>query len=256
MKKIETTITDGVLHIELSRPEAKNTMDNVFFEEMVAALTIAEENEEVGVVLISGRGDVFCAGADLKGLQKNRGLLLGDSVNWPGNRMAMMMARMQKPIVAAVHGAAFGGGVTMLLCCDFVVAAEGTKFGTPFAKLGICTELGSSYLLPLVVGMRKAKEWVLLGDVFDASEALEAGLVNSVVPPEKLMEKAYSYVSKLKKVSPRSIRAIKRLMSDAHIGALSQTLLKECETLGERFNSTDFDEALAAFAEKREPDFN
>jgi enoyl-CoA hydratase/carnithine racemase len=256
MSKIETSLNDGVFHIEFTRPEAKNPMDNEFFQEMRKALTKAEENPEARVVLISGRGEGFCSGADLKALRKDRGVLTGDSVSWPGNLMALKMALMTKPIVAAVHGVAFGGGVTMLLYCDFVVAAEGTKFCTPFSKLGLCTELGSSLLLPLAVGMRKAKEWALLGDVFDASEAHEAGFVNTVVPREELMERAGKYISKLKDACPSSLRAIKRLMIEAHLGVLGQTLIKEYESLDKGLKSPEFTEALEAFAEKRKPDFS
>ncbi len=256
MKKIATTTREGVFHIELNRPEAKNPMDNELFDEIVAALREAEENPDVRVVLLSGRGEGFCSGADLKALKKDRTSLKGDGLNWSGNRMAMTLARMEKPLVAAVHGVAYGGGVTMLLYCDFVVAAEGTKFCTPFSKLGICTELGSSYLLPLAVGMRKAKEWALLGDVFDAAEALSVGFVNAVVPPERLMEKAGEYVAKLKGAAPSSVRAIKRLMTDAHLGALSRTLLLECDALQQGLNSAECEEALNAFAEKRKADFS
>jgi enoyl-CoA hydratase/carnithine racemase len=255
MSRIETSFTDGVFHIELSRPEARNPMDNEFFREMRDAFTSAEENPEVRVVLISGRGEGICSGADLKALRKDRGVLTGDSVSWPGNLMALTMALMTKPIVAAVHGVAFGGGVTMLLYCDFVVAAEGTRFCTPFSRLGLCTELGSSLLLPLAVGMRKAKEWALLGEVFEASEALEAGFVNAVVPRDELMERAGKYLSKLKDACPSSLRAIKRLMIEAHLGVLTQTLIREYEALDKGLNSPEFTEALEAFAEKRKPDF-
>jgi len=256
MRTIETSLSDGVCHIELARPEAKNPMDNEFFREMREALTRAEDNPEARVVLISGRGEGFCSGADLKALRQDRGVLTADSVTWPGNLMALTMALLTKPIVAAVHGVAFGGGVTMLLYCDVVVAAEGTRFCTPFAKLGLCTELGSSLLLPLAVGMRKAKEWALLGDVFDAAEALEAGFVNAVVPRDELMTRAGKYIAKLKSACPSSLRAIKRLMTEAHLGVLGQTLIKEYEALDKGLHSPELTEALEAFAAKRKPDFS
>jgi 2-(1,2-epoxy-1,2-dihydrophenyl)acetyl-CoA isomerase len=136
-----------------------------------------------------------------------------------------------------------------------MVGAGAARFCMPFSQVGMCTELGSSYLLPFYVGMHKAKEWALLGETFDAAEALEAGLVKSVAPVDQVTERAGRYVERLESCAPRSLRATKRLMAAAHRVALANILLAEAEELRVGFRSEEAAEAIDAFAARRKPDF-
>jgi len=178
------TTEHQVRHLRFGQPGVRNLMDDAWFDALEAHLGEADRDPAVRVVLLSAEGDAFCSGANLKGVQ--HGLL---SQGYEQSALARLLRRLttfEKPLVAAVHGLAIGGGTTLLLHCDFVYAAEGTRFQMPFAKLGLVPEFGSSYLLPLNAGMRLASELVLLArhagverqDVAHAHGLLEHELVH------------------------------------------------------------------------------
>jgi enoyl-CoA hydratase/carnithine racemase len=255
-QNVVTTVADGVLHIELADPDGVNAMDNDMFAALDEAFRRGEDDATVRVTLLSSRGKIFSAGANLKAVAESRANPVPQDLgSWPANAAVRTLARATKPTVAAVHGAAAGGGATILLSCDFVVAAEGTRFQLPFAQLGINSELASSYLLPMFVGMRKAREWLLLAEPFDAAEALQAGFINAVVPREQLMDRARQYVDRLKSNAPRSMRTIKRLLMHSHIAAIDAILEDEGALIREGFSSGEMQEALSAFLGRRKPDF-
>jgi enoyl-CoA hydratase/carnithine racemase len=256
-QSIVTTVADGVLHIELADPAGVNGMDNEMFAALDEAFRLGDDDASVRVMLLSSRGKIFSAGANLKSIAGTSGNPVPQDLgSWPANAVIRTLARATKPTVAAVHGAAAGGGATILLSCDFVVAAEGTRFQLPFAQLGLSSELASSYLLPMFVGMRKAREWLLLAEPFDAAEALQAGFINAVVPREQLMDRAGQYVSRLKANAPRSMRTIKRLLMHSHMAAVDAILEDEGALIREGFGSEEMKEAISAFLDRRKPDFS
>lgn len=248
-KYLLSTRCDGYQHIEIDNAEKNNTMSPAFFAQLGDALVEAEQAPEVRAILLSARGKLFSAGGDIDGFGD------GFSVS-PIHQFVVEMFRCEKPIVAAVHGAAVGGGATLLLGCDIVVAAEDTKFIFPFSQLGINLELGASYLLPLTVGMRYAMKWALLAEPIGCAEALQAGLVTDVVPADQLLSTAERYVSRLIQLAPRSLRANKRLLRHAHVEALQAVLVEECKELELGVESEEMKEAIAAFKGKRAPDFS
>ncbi len=166
------------------------------------------------------------------------------------------VSHAEKPLVAAVSGVAVGVGTTMLLHCDLVYAADGTKFALPFVNLGLCPEAASSFLLPAIVGYQRAAELLLLGEPFDAAKAHALGIVTEVVPAEILMLRAGDAAKKLAGKPAASLRLTKRLMKRAWMAAIEAALAEEIRHFGERLGSPEAKEAFSAFLEKREPDFS
>jgi enoyl-CoA hydratase/carnithine racemase len=253
-KYLQSTRCEGYQHLEIDYAEKKNAMSPAFFGQLRDAIAAAERDPEVRAVLLSGRGELFCGGADLDVFKDNP--FPGGFSASPIYHCIVEMLRCEKPIVAAVQGAAVGGGATLLLSCDIVVAAEGTKFLFPFSQLGINAELGASYLLPLTVGMRYAAKWLLLAESVGSEEALQAGLVTDVVSADQLLPTAERYVSRLTQLVPRSLRTNKRLLRHAHAAALQGVLMEEFKGLEVGFSSEEMQEAVAAFKGKRTADFS
>src|SRR5215470_13677512 len=167
MSDIVTEQSNGILRVELNRPAKKNAMTAAMYIAMADLLNNVAKDDSVRVLLWHGAGDSFCAGNDIEDFLKNP-MGPGDS---PQSRLIDALTNFDKPIVAAVHGAAIGGGTTMLTHCDFVYAGEGTKFQMPFINLGLVPEFGSSYSVPARIGYLRAAELYLLGLPFDARRA-------------------------------------------------------------------------------------
>jgi enoyl-CoA hydratase/carnithine racemase len=186
MNEILTEFSGSVLRVQFNRPQKKNAMSLAMYAELADRLDQADKNDDVRVVLLHGAGDSFTAGNDLADFV-NHPPGPGDS---PQARFLDALIRFGKPLVAAVHGVAVGGGTTMLMHFDFVYAAEGTKFQIPFINLALVPELGSSYTLPQQFGYLQAAELVFLGAPFNAARAQELGLVTAVVPDPDVLAKA------------------------------------------------------------------
>jgi enoyl-CoA hydratase/carnithine racemase len=247
-------IEQKVLHLRFGQAGVRNLMDDAWFDALEAHLAAAAGDPAVRVVLLSAEGDAFCSGANLKSVQ--HGLLAEGYAKSALARLLQRLTTFDKPIVAAVHGLAIGGGSTLLLHCDFVYAAEGTRFQLPFAKLGLVPEFGSSYLLPLNAGMRLASELVLLGEPFDAATALRAGLLTAVVPADAVLARARQTADALAQMAPGPMARSKRLLRQGHQAALEATFAAEGQALQESVQSPELAEAVSAFLAKRAPDFS
>ncbi|CAN7747904.1 enoyl-CoA hydratase-related protein [Cupriavidus necator] len=246
--------SEHVLTVTFGSPEARNVMNEAWFCELEQRLFEAQQDEQTRVVVLRAQGEAFCAGGDLRGFQA--GPLPEGYVRSAFARLLMRLDDFDKPIVAAVHGSAIGGGTTLLLHCDFAFAAAGTTFQLPFTKLGLVPEFGSSYLLPLHAGMRLANELVLLAQPFDAEKALRAGIVNEVLPPDALMARANATAAALAALPPASMRASKRLLRMGHRAGLAAAMAAEGKALETCFAAEEMQEAIAAFFARREPDFS
>jgi enoyl-CoA hydratase/carnithine racemase len=200
-------------------------------------------------VLWHGAGDSFSAGNDLEDFMKNPPGP-GES---PQARLMRALINFEKPLVAAVQGAAIGGGTTMLAHCDFVYAAESARFQLPFVNLGLVPEFGSSYLLPLRFGHVRAAELILLGKPFDASRAADLGLVTQVVPEEKLLATATETARALAGKPPAAVQASKRLIKEPFREQLEQAVKRENEEFAVRVRSDEAKEVFRAFFAKRQP---
>ena len=253
-RQILTNLQDGVLHLQLNRPEKRNALTQAMYGGLGEAISRADKNGSVRVIFLTGSKDYFCAGNDLKDFQKasNR----TDDQRSQGSLFATAMMATNKPIVAAVAGMAIGIGTTMLLHCDLVYCSKSAQFSMPFINLGLCPEFGSSMLLPMMAGHQRAAELLLLGEVFDAKKAQEVGIVSEIFPDHQLMEEAMKKAKKLAAKPPSAVRLTKSLMKLANKEAVKEFMRIEGGHFKDRLTSPEAREAFAAFFEKRKPDFS
>jgi enoyl-CoA hydratase/carnithine racemase len=251
MSDIITEQSGSILHIQLNRPTKKNAMTSSMYVTLADLLNNAAEDERLRVVLWDGAGDSFSAGNDIEDFLKNPPGP-GES---PQARLMKALIAFDKPLVAAVRGAAIGGGTTMLTHCDFVYASESAKFQMPFINLGLVPEFGSSYSLPSRVGHLRAAELLLLALPFDARRAADLGLVTRVVPDPELLATANETARRLAEKPILALRACKRLIKRSSREQIEQAIRAENEEFASRARSAEAKEAFSAFIEKRPPHF-
>ena len=252
MNPIRTETKDGVLRIEIDRPDKKNALTAAMYQAMADAIKAAEADARVRVLLIHGKADLFTAGNDLQDFLDNP----PRDDNRPVFQFLYGISQAKKPIVAAVAGAAVGIGTTMLLHCDLVYAAPNARLQLPFVNLGLVPEAASSLLLPALIGYQRAAELLLLGEPFSAHKGKEIGLVTEVVPEGELFDTAMAQAMKLAGKPAASLRLTKQLMKQGQTAAVAQRIRLESEHFGERLNSAEAKEAFSAFLQKRKPDFS
>src|SRR5216683_1436459 len=251
MSDIDTERSGSILRIQLNRPAKKNAMTSSMYISLADLLNGAAADDQIRVVLWHGAGDSFCAGNDIEDFLKNP-VGPGES---PQSRLMKAFINFDKPLVAAVHGAAIGGGTTMLTHCDFVYAGESAKFQMPFINLALVPEFGTSYSIPARVGHLRAADLILLGAPFDARRAADLGLVTAVVPDRDLMATATETARKLAAKPAGALQVSKRLMKRPFREQLRAAVKVENEEFVTRLRSADAKEAFTAFIEKRRPDF-
>jgi enoyl-CoA hydratase/carnithine racemase len=239
----------NILRIQMTRPAKKHAMTSSLYITMAEFLEDAAKDDQIRVALWHAAGDSFSAGNDLEDFMKNPPAA-GES---PQSRLMHALINFEKPLVAAVQGAAIGGGTTMLAHCDFVYAGESAKFQLPFVNLGLVPEFGSSCLLPLRFGYLRAAELILLGQPFGALRAAELGLVTSVVPDQQLLATATETAQTLAKKPAGAVQASKRLMKGAFREQLDQAVKFENQVFAERVRSDEAKDAFMAFFAKRKP---
>jgi enoyl-CoA hydratase/carnithine racemase len=253
MSQIEVECDGAVTSIAINRPEKKNALTADMYDALSQAVEEAEADAGVRVLLLHGKGDAFTAGNDLQDfLQKP----WKGQARPPAVRFINAVAHASKPIVAAVHGLVVGVGTTILLHCDLVYAAEETRFMMPFVNLGIVPEAASTVLLPLLIGRQRASELFMLGAPLVAQRAYEIGMVNAVLPVDKLLATAAEAAQALAAKPAAALRATKTLMRRHYQAEVDRALREEVEVISERLESAETREALAAFLEKRKPDFS
>lgn len=250
--EIVTETRDRILSIQINRPDKKNALTRAMYAAMADAITRADDDSGIRAVFLHGTSDCFTAGNDLKDFQAFR----QDGNNKDVSNFLSAISRAKKPIIAAVGGVAVGVGTTMLLHCDLVYAGEGAKFILPFVALGLCPEAASSFLLPKLVGQKRASELLMFGEPFSAARALEFGLVNAVYPDTEFIAKAFAQAQKLAQLPPASIRITKALLNRPVSQHIADTMAEERKHFSERLISGECDEAFTAFFERRKPDFS
>jgi len=251
MDDIVTERAGSILRIQLNRPKKRNAMTSAMYVALADILKNAAADERTRVVLWHGAGDSFSAGNDIEDFLKNPPGP-GES---PQAQLMHALLDFGKPLIAAVQGAAIGGGTTMLLHCDFVYAGESAKFQMPFINLALVPEFGSSCIVPARIGHIRAAELILLGSPYDARRALELGLVTQVVPDQDLLSIATATAQKLAVKPAGALQASKRLMKQPLREQIKAAMKAENEEFSAQVRSADAKEALTAFTEKRKPDF-
>ena len=251
MDEIIAERTGSILRIELNRPTKRNAMTSRMYVALADLLNGAATDAGIRVALWHGAGDSFCAGNDIEDFLKNPPGP-GDS---PQARLMSALLDFDKPLVAAVQGAAIGGGTTMLTHCDFVYAGESARFQMPFINLALVPEFGSSCALPAKIGHLRAAELILLGLPFDARRAADLGLVTRVVPDGDLLATATATARTLATKPAGALQASKRLLKGPFRDQIKTAIKAENEAFSVQVRSGDAKEALAAFLEKRPPRF-
>lgn len=251
---IRTETSDGVARIEIARPEKKNAITVAMYQQLADAIAAAHDDATVRALLIHGQPDVFTAGNDLEDFMHNTAREPG--MDAPVFRFMRALGEADKPVLAAVNGAAVGIGTTMLMHCDLVYAADDAKFSMPFVSLGLCPEFGSSLLLPLAAGYHRAAEKLLLSEPISAEEALEMGIVNRLLPPAEVVAHAQRQAARFKQLPPAAVRTTKKLLRAGWRAAVDKTIVEEAQSFGRLLASAEAKEAFMAFFERRKPDFS
>lgn len=259
-------VDDQIATITLNRPERMNAWTPVLEREVRDAMLSAARDVAVRVIVLTGAGRAFCAGADMQVLQ---GITAGgaganpDLVAFDMNRRADWQTRhsyypsIAKPVIGMINGAAAGLGLVHALYCDLRFAADTAAFSTAFSRRGLIAEHGISWMLPRLVGHANALDLLLSARKFHAPEALAMGMVNRVVPAEQLREVTYAYARDLvRNVSPRSMAVIKRQLYDVPFQTMAEAIADANREMTASFASADFKEGVAHYVEKREPRFS
>jgi len=244
---------DGVARITLAAPERRNALTPGEFAELRDILAAVGADPADRVVVLTGEGSAFCAGAFLPADDgpKEPPIALMRQIN----ETARTLHRLPKPCVAAVNGHAVGAGMSLALGCDLVIASTAAKFSQIFVKRGLSPDFGSSWLLPRIVGLQMAKKLALLGDTIDADEAARIGIVSEVVAPEELADAATRLARRLADGPPIALALTKELLNQSFTTGFDDALGREAAVAATNMAAEDAGEALAAFKEKRGPVF-
>ena len=251
MVDVVTERSGSILRVQLNRPTKRNAMTSAMYVALAGIFNEAANDENTRVVLWHGAGDSFCAGNDIEDFLKNPPGQ-GES---PQARLMEALVGFDKPIVAAVHGAAIGGGTTMLTHCDFIYAGESTKFQMPFINLAVVPEFGSSCSVPARIGHIRAAELILLGSPFDARRAAELGVINEVLSDKDVLTRATETAGQLAAKPAAALQASKKLIRQPFREQIRTAMRSENEEFSVLVRSDDAKEAFTAFLEKRKPDF-
>jgi len=249
---IKAATLNGVATIEIARPEKKNAITQAMYQQMGDAFNAAAADASVRAVLLTGQPGIFTSGNDIEDFMQRP----------PGNlespAFVFMKALMgcDKPVIAAVTGAAIGIGTTMLLHCDFVYVSDEARLAMPFVSLGLVPEFASSLIVPQLMGNARAAEKLLLGDPFTGADAVEAGIANAVLPAGEVVNHARRIAERFNALPPGAVRETKKLMRRARAALALETIGVEGKVFAERLQSPEAKEAFSAFFQKRKPDFS
>jgi enoyl-CoA hydratase len=239
--------------VTLNRPKQLNALNDALMDQLGEALLAFDRDEGIGCIVITGSEKAFAAGADIAAMAKKTYMEAhaGEFItrNWETVR------RVRKPVIAAVGGFALGGGCELAMMCDFIIAAETAKFGQPEIKIGIMPGAGGTQRLPRAVGKSKAMDMILTARMMDAAEAERAGLVSRVVPADRLIDEALAAAEAINALSAPSVALAKECVNRAFEGTLSDGVQFERRLFHALFATQDQKEGMAAFLEKRKPDF-
>ncbi len=249
---IKTATLNGVATIEIARPEKKNALTQVMYQAMADAIVAADADPAVRAVLITGQPGIFTSGNDLEDFMQRP----PQGMDSPVFRFMAALEACEKPVVAAVTGAAVGIGTTLLLHCDLVYVSDEARLAMPFVSLGLVPEYASSLLVPQRMGHLKAAEKLLLGDPFTGEQAVEAGLANAVLPGTEVLNHARRMAERFNGLPPSAVRESKKLMKAGQLELVRATIATEGEIFGQRLRSPEAMEAFQAFFQKRKPDFS
>ena len=244
---------NGVGIITLNRPQALNALNGALIVDLEAALDAFEADDDIGCIVITGSDKAFAAGADIKEMapKSYMDVYLEDFITKGWEKVS----QVRKPVIAAVAGYALGGGCEIAMMCDFIIAAENARFGQPEITIGTIPGSGGTQRLTRFVGKSKAMEMILTGRTMDAEEAERSGLVSRVVAVDELLDEALAVAHRIAKLSRPSVLMAKEAVNRAYETTMSEGIRFERRVFHSSFATKDQDEGMAAFIEKREPQF-
>ncbi len=251
--------SEQVATITLNRPDHMNTINAIMLNELVSHFEDVSLDEEIRVVIFTGEGRAFSAGADITDIDEFLGLQKELAENQDTlklmNRVALAIRHTPKPVVAAVNGVAAGGAANLVLACDIIVASEKAKLAEVFINIGLVPDGGGTYFLPERIGYYRAAEIIFTGKILSAQEALDLGLYNRVVPHEEVMSTAREVAQELAQKPPLALAAVKAILNREAVPRLRAHLEDEVCAQRAMFKTQDAREGITAFFEKRKPNF-
>jgi enoyl-CoA hydratase len=255
LKNVKIEKEGSIATVFIDRPKALNALNSETLKDLKTAISDIKCDDNIKIVIISGSGDkAFVAGADIKEMENMSPLEAREFLLF-GQHVFNEFENLEKPIIAAINGFALGGGCELALACDIIIASSDAKLGLPEVSLGLHPGFGGTQRLPRLVGKAKAKELIFTADMIGADEALKIGLVNRVVPKEKLMEEAIGMANKILSRGSVAIKLAKAAINVGTETSLEKGLAYEAETGSLTFSTQDKKEGMKAFLEKRKPNF-
>jgi len=254
-ENISVSLEEGIAILKINRPKVLNALNRATLLEIQRALKELEKDPEVRVLIITGEGEkAFVAGADISEMAP---MNPKEALEFSklGHETLSLIEEFPSPVIAAVNGYALGGGLELVLACDIILASENARLGLPEVTLGICPGFGGTQRLPRLIGKARAKELIFTGEMIDAKKAYEFGIVNKVVPQDKLLDEAKEIARKIAKNGPLAVRAAKRLVEKGLETSLRNGEAMEIEAWANLFATEDQKEGMKAFLEKRKPEF-
>jgi len=252
---LTTETRQNVVYITLNRPERLNSFDMKLGEELYKVLHDVSNKNEIRAVVIKGTGKGFCGGGDVKEMHaaKDKSKFLRELTK-AIHKCVIEMRNMEKPVIAAVNGAAFGAGLSLALACDIIISAREAKFGTAFIGIGLAPGCGTQFFTKLV-GYQRSCEYILTAKTFSADEAKELGIVNKVVDSNELDNTVEELLAKFKELPPIAVGKAKMLINKSMENSMIAHLELEGKTASLSAGTMDFQEGVTAFVEKRKPVF-
>lgn len=252
METLQIERRDGIVTVTMNRPEKKNAANQAMWAELGDVFRGIAGRDDDRVVVLTGAGGEFCSGADLTGGGRSRHQLAAMRFV---NEAALALHHLPQPTIAKVRGVAVGAGCNLALGCDLVVAGSTARFSQIFARRGLSLDFGGSWLLPRRVGLHRAKELALFGEIIDAVEAERIGLVNRVLPDGELDEFVEGWAQRLAAGPPIALAMTKRMLDNSLDATFEQALDEEALSQTINFGTADTAEAMMAFVDKRDPRF-
>jgi enoyl-CoA hydratase len=253
-KNIVLEIKDNVGVVKMNRPDAMNALNDQTLSELKEAISQLKDDDAVRVIIITGEGKAFVAGADIAEM-KDMTAEQAEEFSRTGQKVFNRIAKIKKPVIAAVNGFALGGGCELAMACDIRVASEKAKLGQPEVNLGVIPGFAGTQRLSRLVGPAKAKELIFTADMVDAQTAHSIGLVNQVVPAEQLMDACMEMAKKIASKGPKAVRLAKKVVNEGVEEKLEKGSEYETHEFGECFASGEAKEGMSAFLEKRKPNW-
>lgn len=250
--KLEFDGTIGIL--TLNRPQAMNALNLEVYKELNLALDVIEKNDEVCVLIVTGEGKAFVAGADIAEMSPMNSEQ-GTAFSRVGHDTMARISNLKMPVIAAVNGFALGGGCELAMCCDFRIASNFAKFGQPEVNLGLIPGFAGTVRMPRLIGLADALYYLTTADMFDANEALRLGLVQKVVPAEELMNEVKNIAKKIASKGKKSVQKVKEVTLRGFYMDFARASELEWNEFGNLFGNGESGKGMKAFLEKRKPNW-